>query len=166
MYARPARPTPLAKETPPLTFPSSHNSMSNKNDLTDREKELLALSWLCFSEKPKPDYKKLAALAGMTNPVSASNAWAKIQKKITAQAEGVGNGSATPETGDTSKPTPKKRAKKGGDDDGGEDESPMKKAKKTPRGKVAKVKLEVGGEDAAGAEGAEEGDGDGEMPFL
>jgi len=23
------------------------------NDLTDRERELMALAWLCFSEKPK-----------------------------------------------------------------------------------------------------------------
>jgi hypothetical protein len=27
--------------------------MDPKNELSDREKQLMALAWLCFSEKPK-----------------------------------------------------------------------------------------------------------------
>jgi hypothetical protein len=72
----------------------------------------------------------------MTNPVSAANAWAKIQKKIIAQASDArGEGSTTPEVG-TPKKTPKKRAAsesvaEDGEKDDGE-ETPAKKMT-TPR---------------------------------
>lgn len=129
---------------------------------------------------PKVDYRKLAGLAGLTNPVSASNAWAKIKKKLAAQASDYGT--ANGNDGATPKPTPsKKRAKKASIEDG-EDESPTKKAKKTPVRKGVKVKKEVV-EDEEGSEmgsgtpsggavvrdGAGEGDsGDGleDVPFF
>lgn len=99
------------------------------------------------------DYKKLAGLAGMTNPVSvstaknaptvlihdsnaaratqASNAWSKIKKKLNAQAEAVmGEGAATPNS--TAKATPgKKRGRKAlGDDNNGE--TPSKACREGP----------------------------------
>ena len=77
----------------------------------------------------------------MSNPTSASNAWAKIKKKIVAQA-----GEATPASGSTSpvKKTPASKRKKdavadagaGGDGDG---ESPTKKPK--PRARKPTKKL-------------------------
>jgi hypothetical protein len=64
----------------------------------------------------------------MSNPVSASNAWSKIQKKITAQVGDV-SADGTPEV-QTPKATPaKKRAAAKPAADG---ESPAKKTKATP----------------------------------
>jgi len=72
----------------------------------------------------------------MSNPVSASNAWSKIQKKITAQLGDV-SADGTPEV-QTPKATPaKKRAAKPAADG----ESPAKKPKATPS-KAKKVKDE------------------------
>lgn len=109
----------------------------------------------------QPDYKKLAALAGMSNHVSASNAWAKIQKKIQAQAgdvQALGSGSNTPEAQTPKKMTSKaltpvagkKRGKKaaaaeaedGEEVEGDGEESPAKKAK-TPK-KVKEEPVEDG----------------------
>ena len=39
-----------------------------KNTLTDRERELMALAWLCFSEKPKV---RTAQFHHPQNPISA-----------------------------------------------------------------------------------------------
>lgn len=97
----------------------------------------------------------------MSNPVSASNAWAKIQKKILAQVGDVSN-SATPEA-QTPKDTPAKKrgaAKAAVDGDG---ESPSKKAK-TPK-KAAKVKDESVEEDGVAKSGSEERGEDGEGFF-
>jgi hypothetical protein len=85
------------------------------------------------------DYEKLAAFAGMGNPRSASNAWAKIKNKL----GGEGAAPATPkkaasgrkkavvaegEDGEASpKKTPRKRAAKKQDVEG--EESPKKKGR-------------------------------------
>ena len=156
--------------------------MDPKNELSDREKQLMAFAWLCFSEKPKVrithrsqihpkkkkiathqqstqvDYKKLAGLAGMTNPASASNAWAKIQKKIAAQA-GHSSDSATPEAG-TPRATPgKKRGAKAVADD----ETPVKRAKTPAKAKKVKDEPVDEDEDAAAVAG---GDSDGGVVFT
>ena len=121
--------------------------MANKNDFTDRERQLMAFAWQCFNGEPKVrrttihhstvrlitdtlqvDYKKLAELAGMGNPVSASNAWSKIKKKIQAQAVEGGATTSAEGTPKPTKATPNKNrvnAKTDQDDD----ESPVKKAK-------------------------------------
>jgi hypothetical protein len=70
----------------------------------------------------------------MTNPASASNAWAKIQKKIAAQAGNTSDSATTPEAG-----TPKPKAttgKKRGAKAVADGETPVKKAR-TPK-KVVK----------------------------
>jgi hypothetical protein len=94
----------------------------------------------------------------MSNPVSASNAWSKIQKKITAQAGDVSVG-GTPEV-QTPKATPAKKraaaAKVSGDDD--DEESPVKKVKTPSRKKV--VKSEPVEDASSGAGGDEVGDGE------
>jgi hypothetical protein len=94
----------------------------------------------------------------MSNPVSASNAWSKIQKKITAQAGDVSVG-GTPEV-QTPKATPSKKraaaAKVSGDDD--DEESPVKKVKTPSRKKV--VKSEPVEDASSGAGGDEVGDGE------
>jgi hypothetical protein len=93
----------------------------------------------------------------MSNPVSASNAWSKIQKKITAQAGDVA-GDGTPEV-QTPKATPAKKraaaAKVSGDDD---EESPVKKVKTPSKKKV--VKSEPVEDASSGAGGDEVGDGE------
>jgi hypothetical protein len=91
---------------------------------------------------PQIDYNKLANFAGMSNPRSAGNAWAKIKAKLILP---TGDG-ATPA------PTPKKAAgrKKANaapaedDEDGEAPQTP----KKTPRKRAAK-KSEVDGEEAS-----------------
>ena len=167
-----------------LTRPSMAPVVDPMNTLTDHERKLMALAWLCFSEKPKvsiahhrpipttkgkntnataskPDYKRLAALAGMSNPVSASNAWSKIQKKITAS---IGNVPAdvAPEA-QTPKATPaKKRAAAKFAFDG---ESPAKKTK-TPS-KAKKVKGEPVDEDGMSRSQSEvEGQGEEDQSFF
>jgi hypothetical protein len=86
----------------------------------------------------------------MTNPASASNAWAKIQKKIAAQAGNSSDSASTPEAAGTPKPkaTPgKKRGAKAVADDG---ETPVKKAR-TPK-KIVKEEPVYDDEDASGGE--------------
>ncbi|KAK3360815.1 hypothetical protein B0T24DRAFT_599885 [Lasiosphaeria ovina] len=57
-------------------------SSTTKDIFTHREQELLANVMLCIKPFPTVDYTKLAALQGMTNVRSASNAWAALKKKI------------------------------------------------------------------------------------
>lgn len=96
----------------------------------------------------------------MTNPVSASNAWAKIQKKITAQA-GDGSVDGTPEV-QTPKATPAKKRAAAKAVDG---ESPAKKPK-TPS-KAKKVKDEPVDEDGVSRSQSEaEGQGGEERSFF
>ena len=97
----------------------------------------------------------------MTNPVSASNAWSKIQKKITANVGDV-SVDGTPEA-QTPKATPaKKRAAAKAAVDG---ESPAKKTK-TPS-KAKKVKDEPVDEDETSRSTSEvEGQGEEEQSFF
>ena len=86
----------------------------------------------------------------MSNPASASNAWARIQKKITAQAGNNASDSASPEAG-----TPKPKAtpaKKRGAKAVAEGETPVKKAR-TPK-KVVKEEPVYDDDDASGGEDA------------
>ena len=93
----------------------------------------------------------------MSNPVSASNAWSRIQKKITAQVGDV-SADGTPDV-QTPKATPaKKRAAKAADA-----ESPTKKTK-TPS-KAKKVKDEPIDEDGLSRTNSE-GEGDVEKSFF
>lgn len=102
----------------------------------------------------------------MTNPVSASNAWSKIQRKITAQADGTG----TPEVqgtpkATTPKATPKKRTSKAVGTDG--NESPTKKAKTPRKAKVKQEAIEEADVDAdANGVSFSDGEGEGDAPFI
>jgi hypothetical protein len=106
------------------------------------------------------DSVKLAEACGMTNPRSASNAWANIKKKILAHAgisteNGDGTGSPTKKT---PKATPRKRKKAAAEGEGGGDEeTPAKKVKPTPKKKGAaksEAIVEDGeGDSAVGEEG-------------
>ena len=90
------------------------------------------------------DYEKLAAFAGMSNPRSASNAWAKIKGKLITNPDGTavstpkkagGKKKAAAATNDAemgdaatpTKKTPRKRPAKKQDVDG--DASPKKKGR-------------------------------------
>ncbi|KAF2869461.1 hypothetical protein BDV95DRAFT_596463 [Massariosphaeria phaeospora] len=115
---------------------------------TARELELLG--WAMQSLKsgpPEVDYEKLAKFAGMGNPRSASNAWAKIKTKLVTPAP-AGDGDEAPAAVKTSKKpaTPRKRApkKEAEDGDEGGDDTPKKA---TPRKRAAK-KETVDGETA------------------
>lgn len=96
------------------------------------------------------DYEKLAGFAGMSNPRSASNAWAKIRNKLNVTT-GDGTAVSTPKKGgakktaadkdsngdadgDSTKKTPRKRGPKKQEVDG--DASPKKK------GRPAKKKVD------------------------
>ena len=81
------------------------------------------------------DYEKLAAFASMSNPRSASNAWAKLKPKLMTNPDGVVP--ATPKKGGA-----KKKAAAAKDENGDEGESTPKK---TPRKRAAK-KQDVDGD--------------------
>ncbi|KAH9822945.1 RNA polymerase I specific transcription initiation factor [Teratosphaeria destructans] len=136
----------------------AHEEMADKPEkgFTDRETLIMAKAWLCMSEQPKIDYDKLAQECGMTNPRSASNAWAAIKKKLLAMAGGSGeNGAeaaATAAAAAAPKSTPgKKRGKKAADHvdgDGDEEGASPTKKQKTPakggRGKKGRKDEEKG----------------------
>jgi hypothetical protein len=99
------------------------------------------------------DYEKLAGFAGMSNPRSASNAWAKIKNKLmTSNPDGTAPTPATPKKAGgrkkaattpkadegedaegTPKKTPRKRAAKKQDVDGAGEASPKKKGRATKK---------------------------------
>ncbi|KAK5110271.1 hypothetical protein LTR62_006124 [Meristemomyces frigidus] len=113
------------------------NAGKEGKDFTPREMEIMAKAWNCFV-----DYNKLATECGMSNPRSASNAWASIKKKIMFKAgntTSTNGASGTADDGNNSavKATPGKKrgkAKASTEDDAEEDESPTKKT----RGRKAK----------------------------
>jgi len=96
------------------------------------------------------DYKKLADATDMSNERSASNAWAKIKKKIAAQKATTGTksteGTPKADTPNSKGGASKRKGAEAGDAD--DEESPTKKVK-TPKGKGGgKAKKEVkAGED-------------------
>ncbi|KAF1997584.1 hypothetical protein P154DRAFT_536976 [Amniculicola lignicola CBS 123094] len=141
---------------------SSHGTPAPAGDkpaFTDRELELLGFAMRSLkSGPPEIDYEKLAALAGMSNPRSASNAWAKIKQKLMADP-GVDVGAPKP-----GRATKKKAAAKAKDNIKEEDEAdelaPVKKTakkrgpkaqdvdgegapKKKPRGRPAKKAVDT-----------------------
>ncbi|KAF2765676.1 hypothetical protein EJ03DRAFT_377597 [Teratosphaeria nubilosa] len=135
----------------------------------DRENLIMAKAWLCMSEQPKVDYEKLAQACGMTNPRSASNAWAAIKKKLLAMAGGSGENGAAAAAAPKSTPG-RKRGKQAvehvdGDDDE-EGASPTKK-QKTPakggRGKKGKKDEEKGVEGSESPIKKEEVEGEDEF---
>ncbi|KAH6879158.1 hypothetical protein BKA58DRAFT_110715 [Alternaria rosae] len=115
---------------------NDNTAVANGSSPQFTERELQLLGWAMQSLKsgpPEIDYEKLAAYAGMGNPRSASNAWAKIKLKLMTPSPD-GTVPATP------KKTPRKRAAKKQDVDG---ESSPKKKTTTPRGrKTETVKTE------------------------
>ncbi|KAH7078949.1 hypothetical protein BKA63DRAFT_507449 [Paraphoma chrysanthemicola] len=118
--------------------------MGDKNDLTARENEVLALAWQCFESEPKVDMHKLASLTGYT-PGSAAFTMGKIKRKLKNKTAGISASNPTPKksTGrprTKSAPASKKpishasstAADDDADDDEEEvDESPTKRAKKS-----------------------------------
>ncbi|KAK7191815.1 hypothetical protein DPSP01_007148 [Paraphaeosphaeria sporulosa] len=115
---------------------------SSGPSFTEREMQMLA--WAMQSLKSGPpdiDYEKLAQYAGMTNPRSAGNAWAKIRNKLNAATDGA---IATPKKTSQKKKAAAK-AEKTDDDADGEPETPKKA---TPRKRTPK-KQEVDGEEAS-----------------
>lgn len=195
--------------------------MSNKNEFTDRERQLMSYAWQCFDGEPKVthplssiffhldkkllhlitspprpsslrtarkphplthqprpqvNYKKLASLAGMTNPQSAVNAWARIKKKIQAQAaeeagtadgSGSGGDSAAGSAGNgeeaSAKSTPGTRKRGKGKAEVGEEESPTKKVKAGTKGKGKGKKAGCEGGKGVGEVKAEPDEEDGVM---
>ncbi|KAF2132766.1 hypothetical protein P153DRAFT_354233 [Dothidotthia symphoricarpi CBS 119687] len=137
---------------------SAGGSTSNGAAPQFTERELQLLGWAMQSLKsgpPEIDYEKLAKFASMSNPRSASNAWAKIKSKLMTSSDGTV--AATPKKGGakrkaedggegTPKKTPRKRAAKKQDVDGAGDASPKKKgraaAKKVSDDEADNVKTE------------------------
>ncbi|KAH7078248.1 hypothetical protein FB567DRAFT_130888 [Paraphoma chrysanthemicola] len=116
--------------------------MGDKNDLTARENEVLALAWQCFESEPKVDMHKLASLTGYT-PGSAAFTMGKIKRKLKNKTVGISASNPTPKKS-TGRPRTKSApafkkpnshasaADDDADDDEDEvDESPTKRAKKS-----------------------------------
>ncbi|KAF2030065.1 hypothetical protein EK21DRAFT_112358 [Setomelanomma holmii] len=133
---------------------SNDAGAANGSSAQFTERELQMLGWAMHSLKtgpPEIDYEKLASFAGMSNPRSASNAWAKIKNKLMTpapdgtvpatpkKAGGRKKAAATPKADDsevgeaaaTPKKTPKKRVAKKQDVDGADDASSKKKGRAT-----------------------------------
>ncbi|KAF2636167.1 hypothetical protein P280DRAFT_368407, partial [Massarina eburnea CBS 473.64] len=117
-----------------------HGDTKTESGLAFTEREMQMLAWAMQSLKsgpPEIDYEKLAAYAGMSNPRSASNAWAKIKNKLLSTCDGNtpitkkgGKKKATSEeAADGEKKTPRKRGAKAQDVDG---EGTPKKKGRTP----------------------------------
>ncbi|KAI0010816.1 hypothetical protein F4779DRAFT_275372 [Xylariaceae sp. FL0662B] len=83
----------------------------DKNALTDKEMQVLALAWRCFKTQPEVDYQKLADLAGYANPRSVTNLLGVVRRKINASlAEKNGEaGEEGPPTPVKATPTPKSK---------------------------------------------------------
>ncbi|KAF9699181.1 hypothetical protein EKO04_003192 [Ascochyta lentis] len=105
--------------------------MSNPNDLTAREMEVLAIAWQCMETEPKIDTHKLAQLTGYT-PGSASVTLGKIKRKLKNRASGITTSTpVTPKRQATSRVprgTPKSSAKRGATDEAAAG-TPSKKGK-------------------------------------
>ncbi|KAF1934149.1 uncharacterized protein M421DRAFT_302 [Didymella exigua CBS 183.55] len=87
--------------------------MSNPNDLTSREMEVLALAWQCMDTEPKINTKKLAELTGYTEG-SASVTMGKIKRKLKLKAAGSSSVVNTPKKAATPHvPRTPKSAKRG-----------------------------------------------------
>ncbi|KAL1603887.1 hypothetical protein SLS60_005479 [Paraconiothyrium brasiliense] len=111
------------------------------------EREMQMLAWAMQSLKSGPpdvDYEKLANYAGMTNPRSAGNAWAKIRNKLNS-ATGDGAALTTPKKTPPKKKAAAAKADKADGDAAGDDETPKKA---TPRKRTPK-KQEVDDEAAS-----------------
>ncbi|KAL1794745.1 hypothetical protein ACET3X_006561 [Alternaria dauci] len=117
------------------------NAAANGSSPQFTERELQLLGWAMQSLKsgpPEIDYEKLAGYAGMSNPRSASNAWAKIKLKLMSPAAD-GTAPATP------KKTPRKKAAAAKQEDDDEEDADVAAPKKTPRKRGPK-KQDVDGE--------------------
>ncbi|CAA9964602.1 hypothetical protein PTMSG1_07961 [Pyrenophora teres f. maculata] len=115
------------------------NSIGGAPQFTERELQMLG--WAMQSLKsgpPEIDYDKLATYAGMTNPGSARNAWAKIRVKLIQDPDGT--------VPVTPKKTPRKKAAAAKQDDGEEGSAATTPKKPpTPRKRASK-KQDVDGE--------------------
>ncbi|KAF2454350.1 hypothetical protein BDY21DRAFT_423892 [Lineolata rhizophorae] len=101
------------------------------SSMSERDMQVLALSWQCFTTQPNVDYEKLAALAGYKNKETASVILGGIRRKLLKLAPAPANGAApgTPsKTAAAGTPgTARKRKAAGNKAD--DDYSPSKKAK-------------------------------------
>ncbi|KAF3049154.1 hypothetical protein E8E11_006968 [Didymella keratinophila] len=107
--------------------------MSDPNDLSAREMEVLALAWQCMESEPKIDNKRLAELTGYTEG-SASVTMGKIKRKLKARAaESSGVVKNTPKKAATPRaPKTPKSGKRGAFEAAGEG-TPTKKGKKASK---------------------------------
>ncbi|KAF2092433.1 hypothetical protein NA57DRAFT_50244 [Rhizodiscina lignyota] len=112
---------------------------------------------------PRIDFKRMAPMLGMTNPGSASNAWAPIRKRLFGNSTPATPSSAlkeagkrrrgTPKSGTSKKGTPASKKRKAMDaDDSPKKESPKKRGRK-PAVKKEEVKEEVEEREDSGTEG-------------
>ena len=83
--------------------------MSAIKDLTARDQELLPLAWLCLQGEVKIDFKRLAEEGGFTNVGSASNAWARIAKKLALPRGGNKSGQRSTSEATPTNPSPKRK---------------------------------------------------------
>ncbi|KAI0101067.1 hypothetical protein F4814DRAFT_452986 [Daldinia grandis] len=89
-------------------------AIDKKNDITEKEAQVLAMAWKCFKTPPEIDHDKLAKLTGYTNPKSVQNVLYAVKKKI----ENCDEGPAAPtKRTPKAKTTPASRKRKVARDD-------------------------------------------------
>ncbi|KAI1658570.1 hypothetical protein F4813DRAFT_38400 [Daldinia decipiens] len=126
-------------------------SIDKKNDITEKEAQVLAMSWKCFKTPPEVDYDKLAKLTGYTNTKSVQNVLYAVKKKI----ENGDEGPATPaKRTPKAKATPASRKRKvaRNDEEDGDDTITS-----TPRKRVRGKKLTLSKETANDDDDSESG---------
>ncbi|KAJ4989833.1 hypothetical protein SVAN01_04670 [Stagonosporopsis vannaccii] len=106
--------------------------MADPNELTAREKEVLALAWQCMDTDPKIDFTKLAQLGGYT-PASANVTFGKIKRKLKAKAAGPSAVPDTPKKGAGGRPKTPKSGKRGATEEPAAAGTPSKKGKKATK---------------------------------
>ncbi|KAH7406170.1 hypothetical protein DE146DRAFT_435652 [Phaeosphaeria sp. MPI-PUGE-AT-0046c] len=125
--------------------------MGDKNDLTPRENEVLALAWQCFDIEPKVDMNKLASLTGYT-PGSAAFTMGKIKRKLKNKTLGISASNPTPKKSQgRPRSTPSLSAKRGAAKRAAaatsEDESEPTPSKKTKIGGARKQRIDSDDDD-------------------
>ncbi|KAI0521693.1 hypothetical protein F5B22DRAFT_643864 [Xylaria bambusicola] len=109
---------------------------SDKEQLTDKEKDVLSTAWLYMEGKPKVDYKGLAKTLNYKNHNSVSNLVSAATRKLKALHPGAGDASPQPSPSKTNASSSKRKVK---DDDDTEDEPTTPKKRAKANGKKAKA---------------------------
>ncbi|KAF3054862.1 hypothetical protein GL218_07731 [Daldinia childiae] len=120
-------------------------SVDKKNDITEKETQVLAMAWKCFKAPPEVDYDKLAKLTGYTNPKSVQNVLYTVKKKIENGDEGPATPTKRTPKAKTTPASRKRKVTRNDEEDG--DDSITSTPRKRARGKKLALSKETVNDD-------------------